>query len=84
MTEATKPILSSGVSMPGPLGRDRRAEVARLLDAMAEDTLELTDEEIADEVRAEGEDPKVVAERMRGSLAALVQRAGKIDGPVVL
>lgn len=43
-------------------------ELANLMNALAESTLEMSDEEVLAEIREEGEEPEKVAEEVRGVL----------------
>lgn len=45
--------------------RDYEQELADIVNALAESTLEMSDEEIELEIREEGLDPKIVAEQVR-------------------
>lgn len=51
-----------------------RQELERLLDGILESILEAPEEEIDEDLRAAGEDPDAAAERLRGRLAATVER----------
>ncbi len=53
---------------------DSELELRRVVDQIASSVLEATDEEIEEEVRAEGEDPDASAERLRARLLGLVDR----------
>lgn len=45
--------------------RDYNKDLANIMNAMAESTLDISDEEIESEIREEGRDPDAVAERVR-------------------
>jgi predicted transcriptional regulator len=45
--------------------RNYNEELANIMNAMAESTLDMTDEEVEAEIREEGRDPDAVAERVR-------------------
>ena len=55
----------------------KQTKVARFLDAMAEESLSLSDDEIEAEMRDSGEDPKAIVKAMRASVDALLIDAGK-------
>ncbi len=52
--------------------RDYNEDLATIMNAMAESTLDMTDEEIECEIREEGDDPNAVAERVRDVLREAV------------
>jgi len=52
--------------------RDYELELRRVVDRIASSVLEATDEEIEEELRAEGEDPAASAEELRAQLLGLV------------
>ena len=54
-----------------------RKRMTRLLRWMEDETVSLSDTEIEQQVRDEGEDPSAVAGRMRGSIKALLIKSGK-------
>lgn len=54
--------------------RDYEKEYGRLVDGIAESVLEMSDEEVLEELRAEGKDPDEVAERGRGVMSEAVRR----------
>jgi hypothetical protein len=53
--------------------RDYNNELADIMNAMAESTLDMIDKEIESEIREEGGDPNAVAERVRGVLREAVK-----------
>lgn len=53
--------------------RDYNKELANIMNAMAESTLDMTDDEIESEIREEGRDPDAVAERVRDVLRKAVK-----------
>jgi hypothetical protein len=53
--------------------RDYDNELANIMNAMAESTLDMTDEEIESEIKEEGNDPDAVAERVRDVLREAVK-----------
>ncbi len=53
--------------------RDYEQELADIMNALAESTLEMSDEEIAIEIRDEGRDPQVVAVHVRDILKNTVK-----------
>ena len=57
--------------------RASKTKLSRLFDAMADDSLQLSDAEVQREVGEQGEDPKKVAERMRASAQAMLTNIGK-------
>ncbi len=54
--------------------RDHQLELQRVVDAIAASVLKASDEEIEEEIRAEGEDPDASAQRLRARLLGLVDR----------
>jgi AcrR family transcriptional regulator len=53
--------------------RDYNQELASIMNAMAESTLDLTDEEIEAEIREEGGDPDTIAEHVRDVLRQAIK-----------
>lgn len=51
--------------------------VSHIAKALADETLALSDTEIEDQIRGQGADPDLAAERMRTSLSALLGTSSK-------
>src|SRR5713101_5589490 len=59
--------------------RDYQAELWVILDALAESVAEATDEDVLQEAREEGEDPRAIADRVRSVLKrAAHNRGGRV------
>ena len=58
-------------------GENRLRKIDALLEAMAEDSLTLSEEELRTEFQAEGEDPATIIRMMRESVASSIVEAGK-------
>lgn len=63
-----------GTSTTGlPLSAKGEEKLSRLVDAMAEEAAAQSDAELDEEVRAEGEEPTAVAQRMRSAVDQLLK-----------
>lgn len=60
-----------------PSQRSTADVVSHIAKALAEETLALSDTEIEEQIRGQGADPDLAAERMRTSLSALLEASSK-------
>lgn len=59
--------------------RDYEAELRAIMNALAKSVAEASDEDVLEETREQGEDPRVIADRVRGIIKGVANNGGQLS-----